>query len=119
MYGHNGGKNSPLATLATLAFDYPPRAELFRNRLEALLLLAQRIFSRSLAYGIIRGALEHCRNSCQHILAGLDFDGDGQSVWRQSTADTIWQRHANYGQPWLGIEAARSPSASVSGERFA
>ncbi len=41
IYGRNTGRFDTLAALATLAFDYPPRAELFRRELEALLLLAR------------------------------------------------------------------------------
>ena len=40
-YGKHLGRFNTFAALATLAFDYPPRADLFRRELEALLLLAQ------------------------------------------------------------------------------
>ncbi|MDD5240846.1 MAG: lytic murein transglycosylase B [Sulfuricella sp.] len=40
IYGHLTGHYSTFAALATLAFDYPPRAPLFRRELEELLLLA-------------------------------------------------------------------------------
>jgi len=38
-YGRNTGKFRVLDALATLAFDYPPRSEYFRNELEQFLLL--------------------------------------------------------------------------------
>lgn len=41
IYGKNTGRFNTLATLTTLAFDYPPRAELFRKELRELLLLAR------------------------------------------------------------------------------
>lgn len=41
IYGHHTGNYSTFAALATLAFDYPPRAALFRSELEELLLLAR------------------------------------------------------------------------------
>ncbi|HUW50311.1 MAG TPA: lytic murein transglycosylase B [Sulfuricella sp.] len=41
IYGHLTGHYSTFAALATLAFDYPPRAPLFRRELEELLLLAR------------------------------------------------------------------------------
>jgi membrane-bound lytic murein transglycosylase B len=41
IYGRHLGRFDTFAALATLAFDYPPRAELFRRELEALLLLAR------------------------------------------------------------------------------
>lgn len=39
-YGHHPGRFNVLEALVNLAFDYPPRAELFRNELKALLMLA-------------------------------------------------------------------------------
>ncbi|MCE9550056.1 MAG: lytic murein transglycosylase B [Betaproteobacteria bacterium] len=40
-YGRNTGKFNILDTLSTLAFDYPRRADFFRNELEQYLLLAR------------------------------------------------------------------------------
>ncbi len=40
-YGRNTGKFNMLDTLTTLAFDYPRRADFFRNELEQYLLLAR------------------------------------------------------------------------------
>jgi membrane-bound lytic murein transglycosylase B len=40
-YGKHLGRFDTFAALTTLAFDYPPRADLFRRELEALLLLAR------------------------------------------------------------------------------
>ena len=40
-YGQNMGKFSVLEALATLAFDYPPRAPFFRGELEQFLLMAR------------------------------------------------------------------------------
>jgi membrane-bound lytic murein transglycosylase B len=39
LHGRNTGKFRVLDALATLAFNYPPRAELFRSELESYLLL--------------------------------------------------------------------------------
>jgi membrane-bound lytic murein transglycosylase B len=41
IYGKHTGRFETLCALATLAFDYPPRTELFRRELESLLLLAR------------------------------------------------------------------------------
>ena len=58
IYGRNTGRFGTLAALATLAFDYPPRAELFRRELEALLLLAREEGRSPLDYrGSYAGAL--------------------------------------------------------------
>jgi membrane-bound lytic murein transglycosylase B len=40
-YGRNTGRDRVLDSLATLAFDYPPRATYFRSELEQFLLLAR------------------------------------------------------------------------------
>ncbi|MEM7294691.1 MAG: lytic murein transglycosylase, partial [Pseudomonadota bacterium] len=40
-FGHYKGKHPALASLATLAFDYPPRSKFFRSELEHFLLLAK------------------------------------------------------------------------------
>ena len=41
IYGRHVGRFQTFSALTTLAFDYPPRAELFRRELESLLLLAR------------------------------------------------------------------------------
>ncbi len=41
VYGRHTGNFETLSALATLAFDYPPRADLFRRELESLFLLAR------------------------------------------------------------------------------
>lgn len=58
IYGHNTGNFETFSALTTLAFDYPPRAELFRKELEALLLLARDEGRSPLAYqGSYAGAM--------------------------------------------------------------
>ncbi|MEZ5617827.1 MAG: lytic murein transglycosylase B [Rhodocyclaceae bacterium] len=120
IYGRNMGKFPTLATLATLAFDYPPRAELFRNELEALLLLARESHRDPLAYtGSYAGALgmpQFLPSSIRNW--GLDFDGDGRVDLAASTADAIGSVAnflASHGWETDGPIAA---PASVSGERF-
>ena len=39
-YGHHKGRHPALASLATLAFDYPPRSKFFRSELVHFLLLS-------------------------------------------------------------------------------
>lgn len=91
IYGRNMGKFPALATLATLAFDYPPRAELFRRELEALLLLARESHRSPTAYsGSYAGALgipQFLPSSIRNW--GVDFDGDGQVDLASSSADAI------------------------------
>lgn len=58
IYGRNTGNFQTFSALTTLAFDYPPRAELFRRELESLLLLAREEHRSPLAYqGSYAGAL--------------------------------------------------------------
>jgi membrane-bound lytic murein transglycosylase B len=91
IYGRNKGKFPALATLATLAFDYPPRAELFLRELEALLLLARETGHDPLAYqGSYAGALgmpQFLPSSVRNW--GVDFDADGQVDLNGSAADAI------------------------------
>ena len=80
IYGRNTGRFGTLAALATLAFDYPPRAELFRRELEALLLLAREQDRDPLSYrGSYAGALglpQFLPSSVRQW--AVDFDGNGR-----------------------------------------
>ena len=90
-YGRNMGKFGALEALATLAFDYPPRAEFFRNELEQLLLLARENQVSPLDIkGSYAGAIgiPQFMPSSQRRYA-VDFDGDQHIDLRRSTADAI------------------------------
>ena len=90
-YGRNMGKFSALEALATLAFDYPPRAEFFRNELEQLLLLARENQVSPLDIkGSYAGAIgiPQFMPSSQRRYA-VDFDGDARIDLRRSTIDAI------------------------------
>lgn len=91
IYGRNTGRFGTLAALATLAFDYPPRAELFRRELEALLLLARDAGRDPLGYrGSYAGALglpQFLPSSVRQW--AVDFDGDGQVDLTGSPGDAI------------------------------
>ncbi|MDD5249292.1 MAG: lytic murein transglycosylase B [Rhodocyclaceae bacterium] len=90
IYGQQTGRFNTFAALTTLAFDYPPRAELFRSELEALLLLARDEKRSPLAYqGSFAGALglpQFLPSSLRQW--GTDFDGDGR-VDLTDAADAI------------------------------
>ena len=90
-YGREPGRFSAFQALATLAFDYPPRAELFRQELEELLLLARQEKRSPLAYrGSYAGALglpQFLPSSIRHL--GVDFDGDGDIDVIDSPWDAI------------------------------
>ncbi len=80
VYGRNVGRFETMAALATLAFDYPPRAALFRGELEALLLLARDEGRNPLSYrGSYAGALglpQFLPSSLRQW--GTDFDENGR-----------------------------------------
>ena len=90
-YGQQLGNFSAFEALATLAFDYPPRADLFRRELEELLLLARQEGRSPLAYkGSYAGALglpQFLPSSIRRL--GLDFDGDGRIDLASSAGDAI------------------------------
>ena len=90
-YGQNMGKFGVLEALASLAFNYPPRAPFFRNELEQFLLLARENEQSPLDYkGSYAGAIgiPQFMPSSQRRYA-VDFDGEQHIDLRRSTADAI------------------------------
>ncbi|CAG4882960.1 Membrane-bound lytic murein transglycosylase B [Georgfuchsia toluolica] len=90
IYGKHNGHFQTFSALATLAFDYPPRAALFRGELEALLLLAREEKRAVLDY---RGSYAGAIGMPQFLPSSIrqwavDFDGDG-SIDLSSPADAI------------------------------
>ena len=125
IYGRHRGRFNTFAALATLAFGYPPRAELFRGELEELLLLARDNDSNPLSYsGSYAGALglpQFLPSSIRRY--AVDGDGDGRIDLVDSAADAIasvanflavhgWQA----GQP---ISAAAQVDAARLGDLLA
>jgi membrane-bound lytic murein transglycosylase B len=80
IYGRHTGRFNIFAALTTLAFDYPPRAALFRSELEALLLLARDEKRDPLSYrGSFAGALGLPQFLPSSLLRwGTDFDDNGR-----------------------------------------
>ena len=91
IYGRNTGRFNVFGALTTLAFDYPPRADLFRRELEALLLLAREENRSPLSYkGSFAGAIglpQFLPSSQRHW--GTDWDGDGRVDLSASAGDAI------------------------------
>ncbi|MDP2132843.1 MAG: lytic murein transglycosylase B, partial [Sulfuritalea sp.] len=91
IYGKHLGRFGTFAALTTLAFDYPPRASLFRQELEELLLLAREENASPLAYtGSYAGALglpQFLPSSRRRF--AIDFDGDGRIDLVGSAPDAI------------------------------
>jgi membrane-bound lytic murein transglycosylase B len=91
IYGKHLGRFDTFAALATLAFDYPPRAELFRRELEALLLLARDEHRPPDSYrSSYAGAIGLPQFLPSSIRAyAVDFDGDGRIDLTESPDDAI------------------------------
>jgi membrane-bound lytic murein transglycosylase B len=90
-YGRNTGKFGVLEALATLAFDYPPRALFFRGELEQFLLMARESGVPPSNYkGSYAGAsgIPQFMPSSQRSYA-VDFDGDGRIDLSGSASDAI------------------------------
>jgi membrane-bound lytic murein transglycosylase B len=91
IYGKHTGNYTTFAALTTLAFDYPPRAKLFRQELIELLLLAREENRPILSYtGSYAGAMgwPQFMPSSRRKYA-LDFDNDGKVDLAASPVDAI------------------------------
>lgn len=90
-YGRHDGRYPVLDTLATLAFEYPPRARFFRSELEHFLLLAR---EEEVDPRRVRGSYAGAMGIPQFISSSyreyaVDFDGDGRRNLWDSRADVI------------------------------
>ena len=81
-YGGNMGSFPVLDALATLAFDFPPRAAYFRSELEQFLLLTREEHLDPLApkgsYAGAMGEAQFMPSSYRNY--SVDFDGDGRTA---------------------------------------
>jgi membrane-bound lytic murein transglycosylase B len=90
-YGRNAGGYRVLDALATLAFDYPKRADFFRGELEQFLLLTR---EQKLEPLELKGSYAGAMGTPQFIPSSfrrfaVDFDVDGRiDIWN-SNADAI------------------------------
>jgi len=90
-FGRIMGSHRVLDALSTLAFDYPPRADFFRNELTELLLLAREegrsVGTMKGSYAGAMGYGQFIPSSCRNY--AVDFDNDGRrDIWT-NTADAI------------------------------
>lgn len=90
-YGSYTGSFETVSALATLAFDYPPRAELFRRELENLLVLSREQGRDPFSFrGSYAGALGYPQFLPSSIRAyAVDFDGDGRIDFESGPTDAI------------------------------
>jgi membrane-bound lytic murein transglycosylase B len=90
-YGRHKGRYPVFDTLATLAFEYPPRSGFFRRELEQFLLLArdEGIDPRAVtgSYAGAMGMPQFISSSYRHY--AIDFDNDGRRDLWGSNADVI------------------------------
>lgn len=90
-YGRRMGRWPVFDTLATLGFDYPPRAEFFRRQLAQYLLLAREEGFNPLApkgsYAGAMGQGQFIPSSYRHY--AVDFDGNGKRNLWTDTDDAI------------------------------
>jgi peptidoglycan lytic transglycosylase B len=90
-YGRNTGGYRVIDALATLAFDYPRRAQFFRNELRQYLLLArEQQFSPLVHKGSFAGAFgvpQFMPGSVRRY--AIDYDGDGRIDLWQSGDDAV------------------------------
>ncbi len=96
-YGRATGRFRVLDALATLAFDYPPRGEFFRNELEQFLLLVHEDKLNPLtttgSYAGAMGAPQFMPSTYRHYAVDADTD-NRRDLW--SDWDDIIASVANY-----------------------
>ena len=90
-YGRITGSYRVLEALATLAFDYPPRAEFFSSEMTQFILLSE---AEGWATVDVRGSYAGAMGMPQFIASSyqeyaIDFDGDGKRDLFDNTADII------------------------------
>lgn len=120
-YGKITGKHRVIEALATLAFDYPRRADFFRRELTEFLVLShQENWETQRVLGSYAGAMgmpQFIASSYQQY--AVDFDGDGKRDLFGNVADIIgsvanylsvhgWQRDAPIAQQWTDVGDSRS-----------
>lgn len=119
-YGVQSGRHRVLDALTTLAFDYPKRAEFFRNELEQYLLLGREqradILNIKGSYAGAIGIPQFMPSSYRRY--AVDFDNDGKADLSSSTADAIGSV-ANYlkSYGWETEQMVAVP-ALVNGENY-
>lgn len=119
-YGRNTGRWRVVDALATLAFDYPPRAGFFRSELANYLRLARDsgidVFAVRGSYAGAIGIPQFMPGS--YLRFAVDFDGDGAVDLRASAADAIGSVANFLKQHGWQADAPVVAAASVSGDGY-
>ena len=119
-YGRNTGGYRVMDALTTLAFDFPPRADFFKDELEQYLLFTR---DRHIDPLSLKGSYAGAMGMPQFIPSAyrdyaVDFDGDGKANLWTSAADAIGSI-ANYYQAYGWQEDGPiAVGAMVSGDEF-
>jgi membrane-bound lytic murein transglycosylase B len=124
-WGGYMGKHRIIDALATLAFDYPRRADYFSDELESFLVMTrQEGIDPFQPVGSFAGAMGYGQFMPSSYLAyAVDFDGDGhRNLWDKedaigSVAHYFQQHGWKSGQPVATPVAAASPGALETGFR--
>ncbi len=117
-YGGNKGSYRVIDALATLGFDYPPRASFFSKQLEEyLLLVREQKFDAKALMGSYAGAMgfgQFIPSSYRHY--AIDFDGDGVADIINNPVDAIGSV-ANYfkSHGWRKDETVTVQASVASG----
>ncbi|MEE9319438.1 MAG: lytic murein transglycosylase B [Granulosicoccus sp.] len=130
-YGRITGKHSVLESLATLAFDYPPRADFFRSELTEFLVLSEAEgWDASSVKGSYAGAMGMPQFiSSSYRQYAIDFDDDGKRDLFDSPADVIgsvanylarhgWQRDMPVVERWLNAADKQQVLANLTRQRL-
>ncbi|MCB1754836.1 MAG: lytic murein transglycosylase B [Gammaproteobacteria bacterium] len=117
-YGRITGDHPVFSSVATLAFDYPPRSTFFRGELTEFLLFArEERFDPLTVKGSYAGAMGMAQFiSSSYRRYAVDFDGDGKRDLFNSRADAIGSV-ANYfkAHKWIKGEAV-TERVKISGD---
>jgi membrane-bound lytic murein transglycosylase B len=125
-YGRLTGTYRVLDALATLAFDYPPRAKFFRDELAQFLLLTRDFNMDPLtikgSYAGAMGAPQFMPSNYRRFAVDADADGriDLWTNWSDvcaSVGNYLRQHGWNEGEPVLA-EASVDPGADLDGRKL-
>lgn len=130
-YGKHTGKHEALESLATLAFDYPPRSKFFTEELEAFLLLSIEEgwdpLERRGSYAAAMGFPQFISSSYRAY--AVDFDGDGKRDLINSVEDAIgsvgnylnehgWRTGEPIAERWLTTKANAPAVAKLDNKKL-
>ncbi|MDH4275534.1 MAG: lytic murein transglycosylase B [Gammaproteobacteria bacterium] len=120
LYGKHAGGFRVVDSLATLGFDYAPRAAFFRKELQEFLILSrEQGWDPRAIQGSYAGAMglgQFMPSSYRRF--AVDFDGDGKRDLHRSTADAIGSVAYYLQQHGWGAGAPIVTQASTQGETY-